>query len=108
MCVVSMVMDHYRDKWWPLTPNYPSTSPLQQPNLNPIDWDKVLNPHEANKEPAITDAEIREFRSLLERAREYDKKHHEPECEDAGKKAALKEIAKIMGINIDFIDEEAK
>ena len=84
MCVVSMVMDHYRDKWSPLTqPSYPTIT---------------------NREPAITDAEIREFRELLNRAREYDKRNNEPECEMESKKEAVRNLAKILGVDVSFID----
>lgn len=96
MCVVSMVMDHFRDNWepriQPLGPSFPNN------NLNPLT--EALK----NMEPKITDAEIREFRKLLERAREYDKKNSEPECEMQEKKDALIAIAKQLGVDISFID----
>ncbi len=58
MCVVSMVMDHYREQWQPRVPQY-------QPVIT----------------PQVSQAELDEFRRLLERAREYDKRHAEPDCE---------------------------
>lgn len=88
MCVVSMINNHYLDKWTQL----PQPS---QPLVTSI-----------NYVPPITDAEITEFRELLKRAREYDKKNEQAHCEDADKKAALKKIAEAFGINISFIDEE--
>lgn len=53
----------------------------------------------------ISPEEIAEFRKLLERAREYDRKMNQPECELAEKKAALKQIAAALGIDISFVDE---
>jgi hypothetical protein len=78
MCVVSMVMDHYQEKWGPLTWPAPPT-------------------------PAISPEEVAEFRRLLDRAREYDARNNEPDCEMADKKAAIKRIADQLGVEIDFI-----
>lgn len=86
MCVVSMVSDYYREQWEPRT----------QPTWVPT----IIG------EPAVTDAEIREFRKLLERAREYDRRTGQPDCELAEKKAALKAIAEKLGIDISFVDAE--
>lgn len=87
MCVVSMVMDHYHDKWKPLLPTYPTipTQPVQ-----PVQ--------------TIPQADIDEFYKLLERAREYDRKNNEPECELQEKKDALQAIAKALGVTIKFED----
>ena len=64
MCVVSMIMDHYGDEWqrryrqWPILP---------MPGINyPI----------PPAPPAPSQAELDEFRRLLERAREYDKRNN--------------------------------
>lgn len=84
MCVVSMVMDHYKDKW-----NTP------KPPIVPFIYPKIPSQDE-----------IDEFRKLLERAREYDKKNNQPHCENDEKKALLKKLASEWGINISFVDEE--
>jgi hypothetical protein len=83
MCVVSMVMDHYQDKWKPLL----STSPLAPLSAT----------------PPITAAEIEEFRRLLERAREYDRRHGQPDCELDEKKENLRRLAKYLGVEIAFL-----
>lgn len=95
MCVVSMVMDHYHEKWTPLW-----TQPLQpaQPSV-PI-WTQPP------PTPKILQEEVDEFRRLLKRAREYDRRMGEPDCELAEKKDALKKIAKALGVDISFVDEE--
>lgn len=85
MCVVSMVMDHYRDRWEP--------------------WQHKPIINVAPPEPQISPEEVAEFKRLLERAREYDKQHNQADCELDEKKAALKAIAKALGVNIDFVDE---
>lgn len=86
MCVTSMVMDHYREKWEPFV------LPIQQP----------FNPQVVPQQ-TITPDEIAEFRRLMERAREYDKRNHEPECEMEEKRAAILKIAKQLGVEISFL-----
>lgn len=75
MCAVSMIMDHYYDRW---------------------DKNKVTPPL------TPTQKEIEEFYVLLERAREYDKKHNQPNCEIEEKKEKLRELSKELGIEIKF------
>lgn len=99
MCVVSMAMDHFYDKWrdrppypWPHpyhpapTPALPDATPYIQPT-----------------KPAITPDEIDEFRKLLDRAREYDKRNNEPDCELEDKKRRVKALAQQLGVEIDFL-----
>lgn len=88
MCAVSKVFDDHFDRW-----NKPPYSlPLQpmQP-YNPLPM--PLRP---------TQQEIDEFYKLLERAREYDKKHNEPDCESEEKKQRLKKLADELGVEIAF------
>lgn len=68
MCTISIITDFYINKRQPLTqPTYIG--------------------------PTITQEEIDEFHKLLERAREYDKKHNEPDCELQEKKDILLALA---------------
>lgn len=90
MCVMSMVMDHYHDKWKPLVE--PATIPAPPPYLP---WVAPV--------PMITPAEIEEFRRLLERARKYDAEHAQPDCEMEEKRQRLKDLAKELGVEIDFV-----
>lgn len=77
MCVMSMVMDHYWDKWR-------RPEPFDQGLLPPV--------------PQITPAEIDEFRKLLDRARKYDQKHRQPDCETEDKKRKLLDLARELGV----------
>lgn len=123
MCVVSMIMEHYTDKWQPRQPQpwevppdphnpwnqqfYPTPSNL----LHPQDTQKQLERFvEAMKPkpPAITPEEIAEFRVLLERAREYDRKNNEPNCELSEKRDVLTAIANALGVDISFVEEAAQ
>ncbi len=88
MCVMSMVMDWKKDEWqdkYPLI--FPSTPPIQYPSVYPLP----------------TKEEIDEFRRLLERAREYDRKNNEPDCELDEKKKILKDMAERLGVDISFV-----
>lgn len=122
MCTMSMVMDHYADKWTqpPYTypgivttyPSYPggssvggiggTSSPNQTP---PIAWSKLLQPQlpTVPKPKPITSEEIEEFRTLLERAREYDRKNNEPDCELQEKKQKILDLAAEHGLKIEFL-----
>lgn len=82
MCVYSMVMDHKRDEW---DRRYPQ-------------WTRFEPPPDAP-----TKEEIAEFRRLLERARDYDRKNNEPDCEMEEKRAKLRKLAKELGVEIDFV-----
>lgn len=126
MCVVSMVTDHYNDRWrerlpywpeggvWPgqqTTPTVPfwpgngtgtvpKLPPLpQQPQFDPIDVDKLRQMF-GTPQPAITQEEVAELRALLARAREYDARNHEPACEMREKQEALIAVAKALGVTI--------
>jgi hypothetical protein len=89
MCVVSMIMDHYDDEWRKRA-NPPEPQPIYVPM---VPWTpQPIQPHE-----------IDEFRRLLERAREYDKKNNEPDCEMESKRQKLLDLAKQLGIDISFV-----
>ena len=82
MCVVSMITDHYRERWEPYV------------------WPIAIQPV-----PTISPVEVAEFKRLLERAREYDKRHNEPHCELEEKKQAIKAIAEKLGVDVSFVDD---
>lgn len=88
MCVMSMVVDHYHDKW--------------KEKIDKQEWDRVTQP--VLPILPVTPEEIEDFRKLLERAREYDRKNNQADCEMEDKKRLLKELAAKLGVNIDFIE----
>jgi len=81
-----MVCDHYYEKW------YPYTHPWQvvPPPIQPI-------------QPAIPQTDIEEFRKLLERAREYDKRTGQPDCDLEEKRQRVKKLAQDLGVEISFL-----
>lgn len=93
MCVVSMVGDHYQDKW----------NPLNQQTGGQIDWTDVLNPSVKKNEFEALKKEVEEMKKLLERALEYDKKNNEPHCEMEEKVELLKKVAKLVGVDLERV-----
>lgn len=51
----------------------------------------------------VSPEEVEEFRELLRRARKYDKRNNEPDCEMEEKRERLRAIAKELGVEIDFV-----
>jgi hypothetical protein len=87
MCVVSMIYDHYDDRW--------------RRHLDDLAKQPVYVPIQI--QPAISQEEIAEFRRLLERAREYDKRTGQPDCEMEDKREKLRKLAEELGVKIDFV-----
>lgn len=86
MCVTSMIYDHYRDKWGHPPYIYPPTWIVPAPQPSPP-----------------TPEEINEFHKLLNRARQWDKDHGQPDCELEEKRQKLKGLADQLGVAIDFV-----
>lgn len=94
MCVVSNHYDYYYDKWKKYEPfEWP-------PHIEPL---TPLTPYTPRK--FVTQEDIDEFHKLLDRAREYDKKHNQPDCELEEKKEKLRKLAKELGIEITLGDD---
>lgn len=87
MCSVSMIMDHQYDEW---------QRRLQQ-------WQPPAWPYQPYQPPPIRPEEVEEFRRLLDRAREYDRKNNEPDCELEEKRQKLRDLADTLGVKIDFV-----
>lgn len=88
MCVVSMVGDHYNDKWRDKNWNWPST--LTQNPISREEFDALRK-------------EVLEMKQLLLRAVEYDKRNNEPSCEMEEKVALLKRVAELVGVDLEEI-----
>lgn len=87
MCVVSMIGDHYNDKW--NTPDYKQI------------WDNW--PEVTKQEFDALKKEVEEMKELLKRAKIYDEVNNEPNCEIENKVAMLKKIAELFNINLDEV-----
>lgn len=97
MCSYSMINDHFYDKWKQYLPPNVHVHTFQDPFPEPIPV-PIQVP---------TQAEIDEFRKLLERAREYDARNNEPHCELEEKKQKIRDLAKQLGIEdkLKFLDD---
>lgn len=87
MCVVSMVSDHYLEKW---------DSRWNMNNPNPFYLNNTISRYEFEE----LKKEVKELKELLIRAKKYDEEHHEHQCETEEKVRLLKEVAKLVGVEL--------
>lgn len=99
MCVVSAVIDTWRDDWgkrYPFAP-VPPIGPFQ-----PYDPEQVKEKMEkliTDQERAKLKKEIEEFRAILKRARAWDKEHQVEDCDETPQKIeALRELVRQLGL----------
>lgn len=83
MCVVSMIGDFYSEKFQPYF-NWPQTSQTEFDALK---------------------KDVLEMKELLRRAKIYDEKNNQKDCELEEKFKLLKEIAKMVGVELTNIKE---
>lgn len=88
MCVVSMIGDHYTQKW---DPN----------NTGTITW--INNNDVSRQEFEQLKNDVREMKELLKKAKAYDEQTNQPDCEQEKKLETLRKIAEVVGINLDDV-----
>lgn len=96
MCTVSMIGDHFRDRWTPWPNVYPTIPP---PTTDPPSL--IINQQGVSK--ADFDAlkkDVEEMKALLLRAKQYDEENGEPDCEMDEKVALLKRVAEMVGVDL--------
>ena len=103
MCVVSMVGDWYHDKW----KDYPPVQPYYVPQTVPATT-VVLNTGVSQEEFDKLKKEVEDMKELLRRAKIYDEKNNEPNCEIEEKMKFLRRVAEAVGINLDDVIPENK
>ncbi len=90
MCTVSMIGDHYNDKWRP-QPWYqsqPAIGGLFQPSaISRAEFDDLKR-------------DVLEMKELLKRAKKYDEENGEPDCEMDEKMDLLRKVAKLVGVDL--------
>jgi hypothetical protein len=79
-----MVGDHFHDKW---------NQPLYQQYFTNI-------PYISREEFDALKKEVEDMKQLLIKAKIYDEKNNEPNCEIEDKVATLKRIAELMGVDL--------
>ena len=102
MCTMSMVGDHYRDMWqpkpwYPLIPQVPA-APMPQAPIT-----ITMSPEISRAEFEDLKRQVAEMKELLRRAKEYDERNGEPECEMAEKMDLLRRVAKMVGVDLDDV-----
>jgi hypothetical protein len=86
-----MVADHYADKWRQGHPFYP----------NGGTWPVLAEVSRAEFDALKRDVE--EMKALLKRAKEYDERTGQPDCEMDEKVALLRKVADMVGVNLDDV-----
>ena len=91
MCTVSNMGDMWRDNWLNkqpyIAPSYPQVFPTG-PTQNEFNDLKK---------------EVEALRKLLEAAKQYDQETGRPDCEMDDKVALIKEVAKVVGVDMSKI-----
>jgi len=90
-----MVGDFYRDTWQPKPwfHNFGTSGggvTLQLPSITREEFDELKR-------------QVLEMKELLKRAKDYDERNGEPECEVDDKMELLRKIAAAVGVNIDDV-----
>ena len=94
MCTVSNVGDYWKDD---LSKRYPHINPYA-PSIWPVpNGTTVFNPQE---EIAKLRKEMEELKLLLLAAKRYDEQMGEPNCEMDAKVILIKQIAKLVGVDM--------
>lgn len=91
MCSVSMVGDHYNDIFrqkFPQVPIWPPPSQWTPPEITRAEFDELKR-------------QVTEMKELLKRAKEYDERNNEPDCEIEEKMDLLRRIASMVGVDLD-------
>jgi len=88
MCVVSMIGDHFNEKW---------KQPYQEGAFNNV----------SRLEFDLLRRDVLEMKELLKKALEYDNRTHQPDCHVDEKIEFLKKFAELFGIDLkDLFDKK--
>lgn len=104
MCVVSMIGEHYHDKWdkWILPPQT-TTYPVPSVTTATLNFEMV-----SRKEFDDLKREVLELKELLKKAIQYDQDNNEPNCENEQKFATLQKVAELVGETLEDVLTPAK
>lgn len=100
MCSVSMIGQHYDDMWRQL-PFYPKPQPGGGVSIIKV------GPEVTRAEFDELTRQVTEMKELLKRAKKYDEDNGQPDCEIDDKMERLRQIATIVGINLDEVLQKA-
>jgi hypothetical protein len=100
-----MISDHYQDKWNPGNP-YPYNPFHPSPTTAPSKTDLtnfIINPKITRSEFDALKKEVEEMKQLLIKAKIYDEKNNEPNCEMENKIEFLKQVAAFVGVSLEDV-----
>lgn len=104
MCVVSMVGDHYADKWrdkiWVEKEQPFRIYPIDiYPATKKPDGCVPLVPVSREEFDQLK-RDVEEMKALLKRAKKYDEENNEPDCEIEQKMELLRRVAEAVGVDL--------
>lgn len=85
MCTVSMIGEHFGEKF--TQPDYPQIWTRPAAAVSREEFDRLR-------------ADVEEMKKLLLRAKDYDRRSGQPDCEMADKVALLKKVAEFVGVDL--------
>lgn len=107
MCVVSNTGDFWGERFRPLRPllPYEQQHAYGWPTPERTDIKKIIFPaaHPTQEDFDRLREEVEIMKEQLKLAKEYDEKNGEPNCEIDAKMKLLREIAKLVGIDLDEV-----
>lgn len=92
MCTVSMIGDHYTEKWREINPQ---TWPYQTGGFT---FEVAISRHEFD----ALKRDVEECKALLKRAKKYDEDNGEPDCEMEEKMELIRKVAKAVGVDLEI------
>ena len=95
MCTVSNIGDQWRG-------TFPQRWPNIVPNTGGIQWP----PQVTREEIEALKREMQELRELLLAAKKYDAATGQPDCEMGEKVLLIKQIAKLVGVDVSDVFKE--
>jgi hypothetical protein len=107
MCIASAISDDF-GRGYPWGRPVGPIGPVIQPEINPYPnpFEKLLIPTAPPISKEDFDAlkkEVEELKELLEKAKQYDAKHDEPDCEAEEKIALAKQLGKTFDVDIESV-----
>ncbi len=107
MCATSFVGDHYRDMWTP-KPWFPNAVPNTIPgSVQPL-GQPILQQQVTRAEFEELKRQVLEMKDLLKRAKEYDARTGQPDCEMDEKMAILRKVAEMVGVDLGDVIPQRK
>lgn len=91
MCVVSMIGDHYGERF-----------PQQYPGVIQTTGTNIYQ-YISREEFEQLKRDVLEMKELLKKAKIYDEEHGEPDCQKDEKIALLRKIAELVGVDLEDV-----